>query len=349
VSDLTLGRRVSGLSDPFRTGTIVLILAVGILGFVGMLVLGAFAPDLRSGHDGGTHALSNAGIGFSGIVQLAETTGRHPLVIRNEHQRDSEDLLVVTPGSGSAQLGDFFTRRKAKPTLYILPKWWTAPDRDHRGWVDLGGLMPPEDPGSLIAPNTRFEIKHRRAGRRPLVPTRDFGAGIDFRAPPLLQVITGVIPSKDKDDGTPMAITPLLTDRYGGIVIARVGEGPLYVLADPDLMNNVGLKDKNQAAAALAMLDWMNSNGATTIGFDVTMNGFGHAASPLKLAFTPPFLAMTIALAAVLLLVGWHAIGRFGPVRPRERAIALGKSVLVENSAKLMHRARRGSAGAMRR
>jgi hypothetical protein len=124
-------------------------------------------------------------------------------------------------------------------------------------------------------------------------------------------------------------------------VLARYGEGPLYILADPDLLSNAGMKDPRQAAAALAMLDWMNSTGATTIGFDVTMNGLGHSQSPLRLAFTPPFLAMTLALAAVLVLVGWHALGRFGPIRPRARAIALGKAVLVENSAKLIRRAGR--------
>ncbi|MEJ8629960.1 hypothetical protein P0F65_09395 [Sphingomonas sp. I4] len=33
---------------------------------------------MRSGHDGGTHALSNAATGFSGIVALAGATGRNP-------------------------------------------------------------------------------------------------------------------------------------------------------------------------------------------------------------------------------------------------------------------------------
>jgi hypothetical protein len=53
---------------------------------------------------------------------------------------------------------------------------------------------------------------------------------------------------------------------------------------------------------------------------------------------------MTLVLAIVLLLVGWHALGRFGPIRPRARAIALGKAVLVENSAKLIRRAGRETA-----
>jgi hypothetical protein len=151
-------------------------------------------------------------------------------------------------------------------------------------------------------------------------------------------VIVGQTPGKDQK---PQRLVPLLTDGKGGIVLARYGTGPLYILADPDLLSNAGMKDPRQAAAALAMLDWMNSTGATSIGFDVTMNGLGHSQSPLKLAFTPPFLAMTLALAAVLLLVGWHALGRFGPIRPRGRAIAFGKAALVENSAKLIRRAGR--------
>jgi hypothetical protein len=340
MSDLVIGGRALKAPDTFRTGTVVLILAIGILGFVGMLILGAFAPDLRSGRDGGPHALSNAGIGFSGIVALAGATGRNPIIVRNEHQIGSEDLLVVTPGSGYTQLGNFFYARSVKPTLYILPKWQAEADPDHRGWVELAGTLPAEDPGSLMAPAMPFKIERRRSGKHALVATPLFDSAVRFTAPPLLQVITGAKPGKDKANRY-RTIHPLLTDGAGGIVVARVGEGPLYVLADPDLMSNVGVKDPRQAAAALAMLDWMNSNGATSIGFDVTSNGLGHGSSPLKLAFTPPFLAMTLALAAVLLLVGWHAIGRFGPIRSRDRAIALGKAMLVENSAKLMRRAGR--------
>ncbi len=53
----------------------------------------------------------------------------------------------------------------------------------------------------------------------------------------------------------------------------------------------------DNAASALALLDWLNSNDATSIYFDVTLNGFGRSPSPLKLALEPPFLAMTLAVA----------------------------------------------------
>ncbi len=340
MSDLALGRRGGFTGDTFQLRTVILLLTVGITGFVGMLVLGAFAPDLRSGRNGGAHALSNPAVGYSGIVQLASATGRNPVIIRNDHQFGSEDLLVATPVSGSQNVGPVLSPRSAKPTLLVMPKWVATGDREHKGWVRIMGLVEPDDPGSLMAPHTLFKIRQVRSGSRPLHSTSAFDRHISFRAPAVLQVIASQVPAKG---AKALRLVPLLTDEQGQVVLARYGDGPLYILADPDLLSNAGIKAPDQAAAALAMLDWLNSTGATSIGFDVTLNGLGHSQSPLRLAFTPPFLAMTLALAAVLLLVGWHALGRFGPIQPRMRAIGLGKAVLVENSAKLVRRARRES------
>ena len=98
--------------DPFRVGLgrriqcprrCCSITAIGVLAFIAMLVLGAYAPDLRSGHNGGAHALSNAAIGFSGLVRLAEETGRNPVIVRSDLDLDNEDLAVVTPEDGSRQ------------------------------------------------------------------------------------------------------------------------------------------------------------------------------------------------------------------------------------------------------
>jgi len=338
MSDLSVNPRKAVRSDVFRMRTVALMLVIGIMGFVGTLVIGAFAPDLRSGHNGGTHALSNAAVGFSGIVQLAEATGRNPQIIRSPHQFDTEDLLVVTPDEGFQDVTAILDARKAKPTLFVLPKWTTVEDPDHKGWVRIAGLTFAADPGSLLAPQTGLIIHRRRSGGAALVASADFDRAIQFNAPPVLQVITA---KKTGTGAKRQKVVPLLSDGKGGAVLVRIGDGPMYVLADPDLMSNAGIKNARQAAAALAMLDWMNSTGATTINFDVTLNGFGHSQSPLKLAFTPPFLAMTLALAVVLLLVGWHALGRFGPIRPRARAIGFGKTALVENSAKLIRRAGR--------
>jgi hypothetical protein len=63
--------------------------------------------------------------------------------------------------------------------------------------------------------------------------------------------------------------------------------------------------------------------------------------SPLRLMFDPPFLAVTLCFAAALVLAGVQAAFRFGPVRRSQRAFALGKEALTDNSAQLIRLAGR--------
>jgi hypothetical protein len=312
----------------FRPRTVALILIIGLIGFLGMLVLGAFAPDMRSGRNGGAHALSNAAVGFSGLVRLAAETGREPQVIRDDRMFDTEDLVVLTPETGAEDMTAALKTRAVKPTLVVLPKWNTVADRDTPGWVRYTGLKPRFQPESVLAPVYPLGISRHRSGGKPLIAV-DVPQAIRFTAPRPLQTVTG------------QGLRPLITDDAGGIVLGQVGYKPLYILADPDLLSNVGMTDAQQAASALALLDWMNSGGARSIKFDVTLNGLGHSPSPLKLAFEPPFLAMTLAIAAALLMVALQAMTRFGPARRRERAIAFGKEALIDNSAALVRKAGR--------
>ncbi|WP_420144641.1 hypothetical protein [Sphingobium sp.] len=322
----------------FRARTVGLMLAIGIAGFIGMLVLGAYAPDLRSGRNGGAHALSNAVTGYAALVKLAEATGRHPRITRSKDAFETEDLLVVTPESAATDISLALKGRSTRPTLFILPKWRTVPDEKHSGWARYQGLLPLYDPIGVLAPGIRFTMRQYRSGGGPLT---SHGAPGRFFAPRPIQVITGIDPHDDQQYDEWSDLHPILTDGRGGMVLAQIGEGPLYVLADPDLLNNRGMKEAGQARAALELLDWLNSTDADGIAFDVSMNGFGHSRSPLKLLFEPPFLAMTLAIAATLLLAGVHAFGRFGPPRARTRAVAFGKTALVDNSALLIRKAGR--------
>jgi hypothetical protein len=153
-----------------------------------------------------------------------------------------------------------------------------------------------------------------------------------FTAPGVLQTASGP------------GIRPILTDYAGRPVVVRFGDRPLYLLADPDLLSNRGMADARQAGAALALLDFLNSTDAKSIVFDVTLNGLGQSRSPLRLVFDPPFLAVTLAIAAAMLLAGLQAIARFGAPRRPERAIAFGKSALIDNAASLVRQARREAA-----
>ncbi len=338
MSDVAIGSKASD-GGLFRGRTVALMLALGLLGFVATLVLGAYAPDWRSGRNGGAHALSNAATGYRALVDLARATDRNPRILRSDDLFDTEDLLVVTPEQASTNISAALRGREAKPTLFILPKWRTVADPKHRGWVRNAGPLPLAEPIGVLAPTIRFGMRRNRTAGNVL-ENHALPANIRLREPRLAQVITGMSENSTLAD-EPVALRPLLTDRAGGVLLAQIGEGPLFVLADPDLLNNVAMKDVAQASSALALLDWMNSTEAQGIAFDVSLNGLGRSRSPLKLIFEPPFLAITLGLAIALLLAGWQAFARFGPIAPRERTIALGKAALIDNSAALVRKARR--------
>ena len=344
MSDVVIGGNgdaSGGGGRLFAPVTVAVLLAVGIASFVAMVVLGAFAPDLKGSGSGGGHALSDAVHGFSGLVRLAEATGRRPRIVRDTHLYSTEDLVVATPERGSVQVGPVIDRRGSTPTLLVLPKWPTVPDAGHRGWVRIDGLTPVSDPAGTLSPAATLDVIHRRSAGRPLRIVEPGMSGIIFLAPQPLQAIRPSSQASRSSNGGFGTLQPLIVDEDDNIVVGRFSNRPLYIVADPDLLDNRGTHDAHTARSALELLDWMNSNEAKGIAFDVTLNGFSHGSSPLKLLFQPPFLATTLTLAAAVLLAVLGTLARFGSPRSRERAIAFGKSALVDNTAALVRKAGR--------
>jgi hypothetical protein len=358
-----LGFRGDGAGQLFKPAVVGLMIAVGVVAFLGALVLGTYAPDLEGDGHAGAHAASQAAVGFSGLVRLAAATGRNPQILRAEQEWTSDDLVVATPEHAATHLDKILAARGNKrPTLYVLPKWNAADDARHKGWVRIAGLLPTFEPEGVFAPGIRIAIK-RHLVRRPAlhIADSDLPSTLRFVTPAKLQVIEPADELKSTSPAAPAQVTlaapngagqqaqqsystyrdikPLITDGSGGIVLGEMDN--LFILADPDLIDNAAMKQPENAASALALLDWLNTPKAKRIGFDVVLNGLGQSKSVLRLAFDPPFLAMTLALGAMVLLLGIRAAGRFGAPRPRARAIAFGKAALVDNSAMLVGKARK--------
>lgn len=328
MSDVATSRGGGDAPSLFRLRTIVLLVAVGVAAFAAMLVGAAYAPGSTPRGGGSAHAVSNSAIGYSGIVRLAQAVGIDTQVIRDDERLDSRGLMVLTPQTADTPMGDVIARRNRVPTLVVLPKWATIADPKHSGWVAHLGLLPASEPYGVLAPNNKFAVTRTRSGGRPLLADGWLSDNVRFTAPRPLQTISGA------------NLRPLLTDEDGRIVLGQVGDLPLYVLADGDLLSNMGMRDEGNAASALTLLSELNVE-REPISFDVTLVGLGRSPNPLRLAFDPPFLAMTLTLVAAMLLAGWQAFVRFGPAVRRERAIAFGKAALVDNSAALIRKARR--------
>src|SRR5690606_32511523 len=81
----------------FTRRAVITMVVLGALSFCAFIVLSAYAPDLRSGSDGRSHALSKSAVGFAGAAALLRAR-ELPVVIRRGRDREGNDgLLVVTP------------------------------------------------------------------------------------------------------------------------------------------------------------------------------------------------------------------------------------------------------------
>ncbi|MDB5722375.1 MAG: hypothetical protein JWP15_2993 [Alphaproteobacteria bacterium] len=317
--------------NAFNPRVVAGLVSAGILAFAAFLFLFAYAGDLGRGHDGRAHALSVSAIGFQGLVRLIERQGGSARMIRTAEEEGIEDLLVITledPSDGKA-FRTLLDAREGRPTLIVLPKWWGQSDPMHSAWVKGGTAYPAFVTQPLLKPLGAFRIAQARVRGKGATVGRDILDGYRGVSPPTLQSISGE------------GLHPLLTGPGGLTLLARFADGPTYILAEPDLLNNKGLKDPAAARAALALLDGLNATGAHGVAFDLTLNGFGRKPGLLKLAFEPPFLALTLAIFVAALLAGLHGAFRFGAPEAGARAVALGKAALVENSAGLLRIARR--------
>lgn len=320
-----------GTAQAFGVRTVIGMVVAGILAFASFLVLAAYAGDFRGRSDGRAHALSIGATGYAGLVKLAGALGETPLIVREPDDLRTDDLLVIalTENTETPRLADLIEQRGGKVTLLILPKWAVGRHPTRPGWVQKIAPVAPDFAKRALKNVVSVSFENKSGATPGAARGRDVFAGVSLAVPGDVQTIAGP------------ALLPMLTTPGGTMILAQVEDRALYILADPDIMNNHGLRDPRTARAAIDILERLNATDAESIAFDVTLNGFGRTPNGLRLIFEPPFVVLTLALFGAAVLAGLHGAVRFGPERRPARLIAFGKAALVENSAALIRMARR--------
>jgi len=313
----------------FSPKVVLALIAAGVFATATFLLLSAYEPDLRAKNGGGAHAVSRSAIGYAGVVRLLRLMGQPVIVNQSPQARaDFPGLMVLTPQPG----GRLTKVEGQRPRLIVMPKWLTEPDRRHPGWV--ANAIPIPEPfvaGTLPASLKDVKVTRRLKGG-PARLTGDLGLWPEDGLPagPLeaFQTISGG------------GLKPLVKDDQGAMVLGVGQGGALYVLSDPDLLNTEGIEDQRTARIAASLLLALKTDDQP-IAFDVSATEAGGQKSLLKMAVEPPFVAATLCLLAVAALVGVQAWFRFGPASHAQRAVALGKTALVETGAGMARLARR--------
>lgn len=317
----------------FSPRVILALVLVGVVAFAGLAVLAAYAPELRSGQDGRAHALSKSAIGFAAAPILMRRLGQSPVVSRNRTLNLEDAAVVLTP-EGNEKPEALRPFAGAGTVLIVMPKWIAAPDPVRRGFVRKVGLAKGDYDALLSAYS---EVTRIGAAPRPARHVLR-GAGGPFAPGTYLPL--GTIDRLQTVSGEGWA--PALVDSAGSMVLARSRKHPnVWVLADPDLLNNHGLASFANARAGVAILDAASAGGERALIFDVTLNGYERGRGIGRTMLEPPWLAATLIGVAAAILMGLHALARFGQPRRRARAFALGAQALVDNSAGLVRMARR--------
>lgn len=311
-----------------RTGLALAL--VGVFAFSAFITLLAYAPDLQRHPFCAPEVYSKCAVGFAGLKDVAQADGAPTLISRAPlpHGR-TQGLLIATPQPGEA--ADVGALGFSGPILVVLPKWRTHPDPLNFGWGVKDGLLPP-----VAAPHADLldtvKVARRAGVARPKLTG---AAGTPFEGASLAPG-----PVESLQTLSAKGWTPVLTDETGKAVIAEAPASRIFVLADPDLLDTQGLGDLDTFGVAVAIVRTLRL-GDGPVMFDATLAGYKQDRSALKLMFDPPFLAVTLCIAAALALAGWQGLFHFGPLERKGRALALGKEGLVDNSAQLIRLSRR--------
>lgn len=332
-------------SNPFGARMVALLIGAGVVLAFGFLLLSGFGQDLERSFAKAPPAESNLATGFRALRRLGELVpGGHVAIERGPHQvppamvqgpeegeprlfLDPGGLMIVTPAADTrpADLEQIVQARRHRPTLIVLPKWRTAPAPLQRDRERRYAPLPDDEVTAILPKSMRLSVRDAAEPSETLHPE----GGIDGMGVPAFPPVDRL--HTLQGDG----LEPLLLTKGGEIVLARWGSTGIFILADPDLLNNQGLARPEAAFRAMRLLGALNPDQPGRLSFDLSLHFRAGDRNLVKLMFQPPFLAVTIALFAAALLAGLASAVRFGPVRREGRAIALGKAALADNIAAL--------------
>lgn len=321
-------------ANPFRTRTVLILVAAGFILALGFLLVSAYGDRIDRQRGNIPSPASRFATGFYGLTKLVELAGGKVSMSGDPADRPEQGILILTPNAGTtrAEMDSALDEAAGPnaPVLVILPKWIAAPLRDQPRREQRLGLLPPERVAALLAPVAEASVEREKPG--PLVIRTSLPIPA-FHPPEALQSLRG-----DK-------LYPLIAAPDGGAVLAEIPGKNIFILADPDLLNNHGLAHRANARATLAMLAGLDPQAPGTVVFDTMLPYGSGGRNLLQLAFEPPFAGVSIALLIAALLAGIATLARFGPVRREQRAVPFGKAALIDNIVSLARRARRTREG----
>lgn len=325
-----------------RTG--IVLGAVIAVGLAVTLFFTVFAPDPVTGGGpppAGADTFSRSAIGYRGLVRLLEA--ELPVLVSRGYSAakgSPERALVLFEPEPDGDLGQRFAElvaaaeKNGVPLVVALPKWRGRRAADRPAWIDAIEERPQADAERVLAALMHGDPAVYRV-RRPASASgwrsELGGPAPELPRPQLLAPVGALVP---------------LIAAGEGVLVAKVDGSPVWVVADPDLLNNAGLARGANAVIAHRLL--VDELGAGALIVDESLHGYPPPATLWQALLRFPLLCFSLQLAALTGLAVWAGAGRFGRPLPPPSRLPPGQWTLVDNTARLLAVGRRPGSAAER-
>ncbi|MEL7114729.1 MAG: hypothetical protein AAGP08_03920 [Pseudomonadota bacterium] len=247
----------------------------------------------------------------------------------------TQEELLLQQDEYDVGMPALFEKRRRATTLVVLPKW--------RSGMRLTGIGHPV----LLSDVRRIDALARRlsgdASMRVVWSEVPF---LDFESPDNTGTATIYAAQMlQSSNCTPVIGTAeaMLLARCP-IRSASGGPADMYVLSDPDLLNNHGLRLGDNARIVSALFADLAGEKNIIIDYSPTNWLFSSQRAvardrtwnDLAQFFAPPFTLLWVAGVLALALVLWRAAIRFGPVLDTKTALTASKLQAIAARARLM-------------
>ena len=308
----------------FPRRTLIIIVSIAVVSFVAMVLLSILSGDQEGGYQAGAHPYSDSALGYRGLVSFLEARDVPVMVSRNQslfQRMDGKGLQIILEPPYSFGFGEAALNFLGSgPVLLVLPKWIGTADANKPRWVSkvepvsdvrAGAVLSSflED-GEIVRPDTAVAWTYS-----------EFAATPSLSRPQLIESNV-LLPLIESDQGILLGQGSSYGDTF-------------YVLADPDIMNNHGLGDGQNAALVAEMLDLLRNYDGTVV-IDATLHGYTRSTNLWRTLFEMPLLPVTLLGLLAVALMFWAAVPRFGAPLAAPPRMKPGKQGLIENTAQLL-------------
>ncbi|UTW56330.1 DUF4350 domain-containing protein [Kordiimonas sp. SCSIO 12610] len=323
-------------SQLFKSKTLFWLIALGLAATIGMAVTSVLLDDAKYSVTSGTNSFSKSAIGHGAIADLLEKNGFE--ILKSQANTDSKllgsktSLFLLEPQAIKSIEDHINTLTYYSPTLLVLPKRRGVPNPGKPGWIltsNLLNLKTPEKIANYVTSETEII--------RPDENIANWQNTYDLPGAPKINDIQLI--KNDKLD-------PVIWNEHG-ILLGKYtaedkdyGDWPIWILSDPDLLQNHGLGDGWNLDFTLQMVSDVTAS-ADTIVIDEIIHGFTMDPSLARAMFSQPFIYATIASLLAVLVFMFATTRRFGAALRQEKSIRDSKAIFLNNTARIFRLAER--------